>query len=72
MTQQYFPSAWNEAAVIFVFKRGNHAALINYRPISLLSNFSKLFEFIIMFRFTLNLITINMASSEPNLQLPIW
>jgi hypothetical protein len=28
------------------FKRGNHATVNNYRPISILNNFSKLFEFI--------------------------
>jgi hypothetical protein len=30
-----------------LFKRGNHAAVSSYRPISVLNNFSKLFEFII-------------------------
>jgi hypothetical protein len=46
-TQQYLPAAWPDPAVVPVFKRGNHAAVSNYRPISILSNFSKLFEFII-------------------------
>jgi hypothetical protein len=74
LTQQYFPAAWKEAAVVPVFKRGNHVAVSNYRPVSILSNFSKLFEFIIHdhVRTTLNLIPISMASPEPNLQLPIW
>jgi hypothetical protein len=47
LTQQYFPAAWKEAAAVPVFKRGNHAAMSNYRPISILNNFSKLFEFTI-------------------------
>jgi hypothetical protein len=47
LTQQYFPATWKEAAVVPVFKRGNHAAMSNYRPISNLNNFSKLIEFIV-------------------------
>jgi tRNA A58 N-methylase Trm61 len=52
LTQQYFPAAWKEAAVVPVFKRGNHAAMSNYRPISILNNFSKLFEFTIHHHFS--------------------
>jgi hypothetical protein len=47
LTQQYFPAAWKEAAIVPVLKRGNHGAVSNYRPVSILSNFSKLFEFVI-------------------------
>jgi hypothetical protein len=47
LTQQYFLAARKEAAVVPVFKRGIHAAMSNYRPISILKNFSNLFEFII-------------------------
>jgi hypothetical protein len=47
LTQQYFPAAWKEAAVVPVFKRGNHAVMSNYRPISILNNYSKLFEFVV-------------------------
>jgi hypothetical protein len=47
VTQQYFSAGWKEAALIPIFKRGNHAAVSNYRPIPILSNFSKLFEFIV-------------------------
>jgi hypothetical protein len=47
LNQQYFSAAWKEAAIVPVFKRDNHAAMSNYRPISILNNFSKLFEFII-------------------------
>jgi hypothetical protein len=64
LTQQYFPAAWKEAAVVPVFKRGNDAAMSNYRPISSL--------FMIVCRIILSLIQISMASPELNLQLPIW
>jgi hypothetical protein len=47
LTQQHFPTVWKEAAIVPVFKRGNHEAGSNYRPISTLNNFSKLLEFII-------------------------
>jgi hypothetical protein len=47
LIQQYFPAVWKEAAVVAVFKRGNYATMSNYRPISILNNLSKLFEFII-------------------------
>jgi hypothetical protein len=47
LTQQCFPAAWKETAVVPVFKRGSHATMSNYRPISILKSFSKLFEFII-------------------------
>jgi hypothetical protein len=36
MTQQCFPTAWQEDAVVAVFERGNHAAVNNYRAISIL------------------------------------
>jgi hypothetical protein len=39
LTQQYCPAVWKKAAVVPIFKRGNHAAVSNYRPISFLSNF---------------------------------
>jgi hypothetical protein len=74
LTQQYFPAAWKEAVVVPVFKRGNHVAMSNYRPISILNNFSKLFQVIIHEHAShyANLIQISMASPELNLQLPTW
>jgi hypothetical protein len=42
-----FPSLWKQAAVIPIFEKGNRALLVNYRPISILNNFSKIFESII-------------------------
>jgi hypothetical protein len=47
LTQQYFLIVWKEAAVLPLFKSGNHDALYNYRPTSILNHFSKLFAFII-------------------------
>jgi hypothetical protein len=47
LTQQHFPTVWKEAAIVLVFKSGNRASASNYRPISILNNFSKLLELII-------------------------
>nr|AAQ75088.1 pol protein [Drosophila virilis] len=46
---RYFPSAWKCAAVRMILKSGNRSAanLNSYRPISLLSTISKLFEKVI-------------------------
>jgi hypothetical protein len=40
LTQQYFPAAWKEAAVVQVFKRGNHASVSNYRTNYVIKKFS--------------------------------
>ena len=42
--KQHFPSAWKLANVCPVFKKGDNKISENYRPISLLSNTSKVFE----------------------------
>jgi hypothetical protein len=47
LTQQYFPAARKEAAIVPVFKRVHHTAVSNYRSISIVSNFFELLEFII-------------------------
>jgi hypothetical protein len=38
-----FPSLWKKAAVVPIFKKGKSALAANYRPISILNNFSKMF-----------------------------
>ena len=39
-----FPLKWNEASVCSVLKTGDLASIVNYRPITLLNNFAKVFE----------------------------
>ena len=39
-----FPDSMKEAKIIPVFKTGNKLLMSNYRPISILSSFSKIFE----------------------------
>jgi Notch-like protein len=46
LTQHNFPTVWKQAAVVPVFKKGNTASVSNYRPISILNTFSKLFELV--------------------------
>ena len=40
-----FPSMWKTSRIVPVFKKGNKCDVSNYRPIAILSNFSKVFEF---------------------------
>ncbi|PNF20040.1 hypothetical protein B7P43_G05817 [Cryptotermes secundus] len=47
LSQHNFPSLWKQAAIVPVLKKGKSTSVSNYRPISLLSNFSKIFEFIV-------------------------
>jgi hypothetical protein len=42
-----FPRLWKKAAVVPIFKKGNSALVTNYRPISILNNFSKILESIV-------------------------
>jgi hypothetical protein len=42
-----FPAIWKTARVVSVFKKGDRSCIENYRPVSICSNFSKVFEFII-------------------------
>jgi hypothetical protein len=60
VSSEIFTSLWKETAVVPVFKKGSSAMVRNYRPMSILNNFSKIFEFIIydhlycVFKYRLN------------------
>ena len=41
---QHFPTAWKEALVVPVYKKGNRSQLTKYRPIALLSAVGKVCE----------------------------
>jgi hypothetical protein len=56
LTQQHFPTVWKEASIVPVFKRGNHGAPSNYRPIYISTIYLSCLNllFTIMFCITLN------------------
>lgn len=43
----YYPSMWKKSKITPIFKKGERTNIKNYRPIAMLSNFSKLFEVIL-------------------------
>jgi hypothetical protein len=45
LSQEHFSAQWKKAIIVPIFKKGNTSLVCNYRPISLLNNFSKVFEF---------------------------
>jgi hypothetical protein len=47
LSQQYFPTLCKQAAIIPALKKGKSTSVSNYRPITLLCNFSKIFEMFI-------------------------
>lgn len=47
LSSHKFPSVWKEARICPIFKNGEESSIENYRPISILSIFSKVFEMII-------------------------
>nr|CAI5833862.1 unnamed protein product [Callosobruchus analis] len=47
LTSSKIPIQWKESIVTPVFKSGDKAKLTNYRPISVINNFAKLFEQVI-------------------------
>ena len=42
-----FPDEWKKSKIVPVFKSGDKFCIENYRPVSLINNFGKVFEFII-------------------------
>lgn len=47
LKQSIFPKIWKESRIIPVFKSGNRDEVTNYRPITLINNFSKVFEIVL-------------------------
>jgi hypothetical protein len=47
LRQSKFPFLWKISKIIPVFKNGDRSIIDNYRPISILSNFSKIFEIVL-------------------------
>lgn len=42
-----FPNSWKISKVCPVYKKGNQCDIVNFRPISIISNFSKVFEIVL-------------------------
>jgi hypothetical protein len=45
--EHYFPTLWKQAVIFTVLKKGESTPVSNFRTISLVSIFSKIFEFVI-------------------------
>ena len=59
-----FPNKWKKANVVPIFKKGNKQELSNYRPISLLPIFAKIFEKIIYKNLYSHLMSNNLISTR--------
>jgi hypothetical protein len=64
MTSGIFPTWLKFSQVAPIFKNGNKDKLTNYRPISLLSSFSKIFEKVIYKRLDNHIITNKTLAKE--------
>ena len=58
-----FPNIWKQARICPVFKKGDPTMVVNYRPISILSNLSKVFESI-LHKYISNAIKLNISISQ--------
>lgn len=50
MTEGYWPTAFKDSLVIPIYKKGDIKVPVNFRPISIITNFSKIFEKVIKLR----------------------
>ena len=64
LSSKVFPNIWKLAKVSPVLKKGDSINVKNYRPISLLSNFSKVFEIVIYNRVSTPLKNILLSSQH--------
>jgi Notch-like protein len=64
LIQGVFPDRLRYATVIPLYKRGNRGNMSNYRPISLLTSFSKIFEMVMQKRNLLHLSKYKILSNE--------
>ena len=64
INKSVFPTKWKKANVLPVFKKDNKQQLNNYRPISLLPIFSKIFENIIFKNLYSYLLSNNLISTK--------
>jgi hypothetical protein len=59
-----YPFMWKVGRVCLIFKYGDRSLIINnYRPITILSNFSKLFEFV-LYRFIYSNVRYHISESQ--------
>ena len=47
LKQSMFPHAWSESRIVPLYKFGSRNEMINYRPITLINNFAKIFEIVL-------------------------
>ena len=64
LTTGIFPDKLKWSKIIPIFKKGDDSCISNYRPISLLSSVSKIFEYVILDQLTGYLVTNNILCSE--------
>jgi len=64
MSSGIFPTWLKFSQVVPIFKKGDKDKLTNYRPISLLTSFSKLFEKVIYKRLDNHMISNNIMAKE--------
>jgi hypothetical protein len=66
LRQSKFPSLWKISKIIPVFKNGDRSIIDNYRSISILSHFSKIFEIVLYFIYSAFFLTVAIGQGSPN------